>query len=404
MYKSLKSDFPILQKKIRNNNITYLDTASTSQKPNSVIESITNFYQNSYENVHRGMNSLSIDATEIFEASREKIKNFINAKSSNEIIFTKNATEGTNIIAHAMSSLLNDGDEIITTELEHHSNFLPWLSLCKNKNLKFKVIPLLPNGTIKEEDVINAISSSTKLVAISHMSNVTGQMIDVKKIKTSTVNKDILFFIDGCQSIAHRKVDVQELDCDFFVFSSHKLYGPSGVGVLYGKEELLNKLPPVSFGGGMINQVELDSFTTALLPTKFESGTPPIEAVAGLSSALDYLIKNKFENYFDEEVTLRQNLIDELKNLGNIDIYGVSDDTIASSIVSFNVQGKNYNDIATFLDQYGVMIRSGSHCCQPFMKKLKIPGTCRVSFGIYNSKEDISIFIDALNKTNKLLS
>ena len=404
MYKSLKSDFPILQKKIRNNNITYLDTASTSQKPNSVIESITNFYQNSYENVHRGMNSLSIDATEIFEASREKIKNFINAKSSNEIIFTKNATEGTNIIAHAMSSLLNDGDEIITTELEHHSNFLPWLSLCKNKNLKFKVIPLLPNGTIKEEDVINAISSSTKLVAISHMSNVTGQMIDVKKIKTSTVNKDILFFIDGCQSIAHRKVDVQELDCDFFVFSSHKLYGPSGVGVLYGKEELLNKLPPVSFGGGMINQVELDSFTTALLPNKFEPGTPPIEAVAGLSSALDYLIKHKFENYFDEEVTLRQNLIDELKNLGNIDIYGVSDDTIASSIVSFNVQGKNYNDIATFLDQYGVMIRSGSHCCQPFMKKLKIPGTCRVSFGIYNSKEDISIFIDALNKTNKLLS
>jgi cysteine desulfurase / selenocysteine lyase len=404
MYKSLKSDFPILQKKIRNNNITYLDTASTSQKPNSVIESITNFYQNSYENVHRGMNSLSIDATEIFEASREKIKNFINAKSFNEIIFTKNATEGTNIIAHAMSSLLNDGDEIITTELEHHSNFLPWLSLCKNKNLKFKVIPLLPNGTIKEEDVINAISSSTKLVAISHMSNVTGQMIDVKKIKTSTANKDILFFIDGCQSIAHRKVDVQELDCDFFVFSSHKLYGPSGVGVLYGKEDLLNKLPPVSFGGGMINQVELDSFTNALLPNKFESGTPPIEAVAGLSAALDYLITNKFENYFDEEVTLRQNLIDELKNLGNVDIYGVSDDTIASSIVSFNVQGKNYNDIATFLDQYGVMIRSGHHCCQPFMKKLKIPGTCRVSFGIYNSKEDISTFIDALDKTNKLLS
>ncbi len=404
MYKSLKSDFPILQKKIRNNDITYLDTASTSQKPNSVIESITNFYQNSYENVHRGMNSLSIDATEIFESSREKIKNFINAKSSNEIIFTKNATEGTNIIAYAMSSLLNDGDEIITTELEHHSNFLPWLSLCKSKNLKFKVIPLLPNGTIKEEDVINAISSSTKLVAISHMSNVTGQMINVKKIKSSAANKDILFFVDGCQSIAHRKVDVQELDCDFFVFSSHKLYGPSGVGVLYGKENLLNKLPPVSFGGGMINQVELDSFTTALLPNKFESGTPPIEAVAGLSSALDYLIKNKFENYFDEEVTLRQNLIDELKNLGNIDIYGVSDDTNASSIVSFNVQGKNYNDIATFLDQYGVMIRSGHHCCQPFMKKLKIPGTCRVSFGIYNSQEDISAFIDALNKTNKLLS
>ena len=398
-----KADFPILQKKIRNNVITYLDTASSSQKPTAVIDSISNFYLNSYENVHRGMNSLSIDATEIYESTREKVRSFINAKSTNEIIFTKNATEGTNIIANALFSFLEDGDEIITTELEHHSNFIPWMSLAKKKNLTFKVVPILPNGTIREEDIINAISESTKLVAISHMSNVTGQMLDVKKIKAS-VKKDILFFIDGCQSIAHRSVDVQDLDCDFFVFSSHKLYGPSGVGVLYGKEGLLNSLPTVIFGGGMINQVELDSFTPAILPNKFEAGTPPIEATAGLSAALDYLIENKFENYFDEEIKLRESLINELKNLGNIDIYGVSDDIHASSIVSFNVQGKNYNDIATFLDQYGVMIRSGHHCCQPFMKKLKIPGTCRVSFGIYNSQEDISLFIDALNKTNKLLS
>ena len=398
-----KADFPILQKRIRNNVITYLDTASSSQKPTAVIDSISNFYLNSYENVHRGMNSLSIDATEIYESTREKVRSFINAKSTNEIIFTKNATEGTNIIANALFSFLEDGDEIITTELEHHSNFIPWMSLAKKKNLTFKVVPILPNGTIREEDIINAISESTKLVAISHMSNVTGQMIDVKKIKAS-VKKDILFFIDGCQSIAHRSVDVQDLDCDFFVFSSHKLYGPSGVGVLYGKEGLLNSLPTVIFGGGMINQVELDSFTPAILPNKFEAGTPPIEATAGLSAALDYLAENKFENYFDEEIKLRESLINELKNLGNIDIYGVSDDIHASSIVSFNVQGKNYNDIATFLDQYGVMIRSGHHCCQPFMKKLKIPGTCRVSFGIYNSQEDISLFIDALNKTNKLLS
>ena len=398
-----KADFPILQKRIRNNVITYLDTASSSQKPTAVIDSISNFYLNSYENVHRGMNSLSIDATEIYESTREKVRSFINAKSTNEIIFTKNATEGTNIIANALFSFLEDGDEIITTELEHHSNFIPWMSLAKKKKLTFKVVPILPNGTIREEDIINAISESTKLVAISHMSNVTGQMIDVKKIKAS-VKKDILFFIDGCQSIAHRSVDVQDLDCDFFVFSSHKLYGPSGVGVLYGKEGLLNSLPTVIFGGGMINQVELDSFTPAILPNKFEAGTPPIEATAGLSAALDYLVENKFENYFDEEIKLRESLINELKNLGNIDIYGVSDDIHASSIVSFNVQGKNYNDIATFLDQYGVMIRSGHHCCQPFMKKLKIPGTCRVSFGIYNSQEDISLFIDALNKTNKLLS
>ena len=403
MSSPLKNDFPILQKRIRNNIITYLDTASSSQKPTSVINSISNFYINSYENVHRGMNSLSIDATEIFENTREKVRSFINAKSTNEIIFTKNATDGTNIIANALLSSLDDGDEIITTELEHHSNFLPWMALAKKKNLTFKVIPIHPNGTIQEEDIINAISSSTKLIAISHMSNVTGQMIDIKKIKSSA-QKNILFFIDGCQSIAHRKVDVQDLDCDFFVFSSHKLYGPSGIGVLYGKENLLNSLPPVFLGGGMINQVELDSFTPAILPNKFEAGTPPIEAAAGLSSAIDYLTEHSFENYFDEEVKLRESLISELKNLGNIDIYGLSDDIQASSIVSFNVQGKNHNDIATFLDQYGVMIRSGHHCCQPFMKKLKIPGSCRVSFGIYNSREDISIFIDALNKTNKLLS
>lgn len=403
MTMSLKADFPILQKKIRDINITYLDTASSSQKPISVINDISNFYKNSYENVHRGMNSLSIDATEAFEGTRTNVKNFINADSTNEIIFTKNATEGTNIIAQAFSSSLKEGDEIITTELEHHSNFLPWLSLAKKNKLNLKIIPVLPDGTLSEEEIIKSISQSTKIVAISHMSNVTGQMINIKKIKEQSQTK-ALFFIDGCQSIAHRKVDVKDLDCDFFVFSAHKLYGPSGIGVLYGKEEILNSLPAVIFGGGMINNVELDSFSHALLPNKFEAGTPPIEAAVGLSSAINYLIKNNYETFFDTEIKLRKILINELKEMGNVDIYGDSDDILASSIVSFNVKGKNHNDIATFLDQYGVMIRSGHHCCQPFMKKMKIPGSCRASFGIYNNEEDISVLINSLKKTIKLLS
>ncbi|MAV82593.1 MAG: cysteine desulfurase CsdA [Pelagibacteraceae bacterium] len=399
----LKSDFPILQKKIRDENITYLDTASSSQKPLAVINSISDFYLNSYENVHRGMNSLSIDATEAFEGTRETVRKFINAKSSNEIIFTKNATEGCNIIANAFSSILKEGDEIITTELEHHSNFLPWQSLSKKNNLNLKIISLNKKGIISEEDIINAITDKTKLVAISQMSNVTGQIFDIKNIKKKS-NSKALFFIDGCQSIAHMKVDVHDLDCDFFVFSSHKLYGPSGIGVLYGKESILNNLPAVVLGGGMITNVELDDFTPALLPNKFEAGTPPIEATVGLSTAINYLKDKDFYSFFDYEIKLRTILIEELKILGNIDIYGNDEYTPASSIVSFNVHGKNHNDIATFLDQYGVMIRSGHHCCQPFMKKINIPGSCRVSFGIYNSEEDIEIFLKSLKKTIKLLS
>ena len=396
MNKSLKSDFPILQKKIRNNSITYLDTASTSQKPSVVIESITNFYHNSYENVHRGMNSLSIDATEIFEASREKIKNFINAQSSNEIIFTKNATEGTNIIAHALSSLLNDGDEIITTELEHHSNFLPWMSLSKNKKLKFKVIPILPNGTIKEEDVINAISSSTKLVAISHMSNVTGQMIDIKKIKTSAVNKDLLFFIDGCQSIAHRKVDVQELDCDFYVFSGHKIYGPTGVGVLYGKFDILDSMPPWRGGGEMIREVKKDSITFADLPSRFEAGTPNIAQAIGLGFAIDYFISKIDDGLFSYEKEIAKYFHNEVQGIKKIKVYG--EKNIYSPLISFTVDGAHPHDIATLIDREGVAIRAGHHCCQPLLKFLNVNSTARASIGMYTDKNDIDIFIKALDK------
>ena len=399
---SFKSDFPILKNKIRDYPITYLDSAASTQKPQAVINSITEFYQNSYENVHRGMNTLSIKATDTFERARENVRSFINANSTNEVIFTAGATDSINKIAQCLPQLLNEGDKIVITELEHHSNYLPWLQIAKKFQFDIEIVGVNENGNINEQDIVNACDDSTKFLALTHMSNVTGQIIDIKKIKEN-ISKNILISVDGCQSIAHINIDVQDLDCDFYSFSSHKLYGPSGIGVMFGKEILLEKLEPPSLGGGMINNVSLDGFTYAMLPNKFEAGTPPIEAVAGMNAAIEYLNRLNFSHYFEEEKKLRLTLINHFQNMDEIEFYGFHQDINASSIVSFNVKNKNYNDISTFLDQFGIMIRGGHHCCQPFMKKLQIPGSCRVSFGIYNDLNDIDLLVDALSKTIKLL-
>ena len=399
---SFKSDFPILKNKIRDYPITYLDSAASTQKPQAVINSITEFYQNSYENVHRGMNTLSIKATDTFERARENVRSFINANSTNEVIFTAGATDSINKIAQCLPQLLNEGDKIVITELEHHSNYLPWLQIAKKFQFDIEIVGVNENGNINEQDIVNACDDSTKFLALTHMSNVTGQIIDIKKIKEN-ISKDILIAVDGCQSIAHINIDVQDLDCDFYSFSSHKLYGPSGIGVMFGKEILLDKLEPPSLGGGMINNVSLDGFTYAMLPNKFEAGTPPIEAVAGMNAAIEYLNRLNFSHYFEEEKKLRLTLINHFQNMDEIEFYGFHQDINASSIVSFNVKNKNYNDISTFLDQFGIMIRGGHHCCQPFMKKLQILGSCRVSFGIYNDLNDIDLLVDALSKTIKLL-
>ena len=399
---SFKSDFPILKNTIRDYPITYLDSAASTQKPQAVINSITEFYQNSYENVHRGMNTLSIKATDTFERARENVRSFINANSTNEVIFTAGATDSINKIAQCLPQLLNEGDKIVITELEHHSNYLPWLQIAKKFQFDIEIVGVNENGNINEQDIVNACDDSTKFLALTHMSNVTGQIIDIKKIKEN-ISKDILIAVDGCQSIAHINIDVQDLDCDFYSFSSHKLYGPSGIGVMFGKEILLEKLEPPSLGGGMINNVSLDGFTYAMLPNKFEAGTPPIEAVAGMNAAIEYLNRLNFSDYFEEEKKLRLTLINHFQNMDEIEFYGFHQDINASSIVSFNVKNKNYNDVSTFLDQFGIMIRGGHHCCQPFMKKLQIPGSCRVSFGIYNDLNDIDLLVDALSKTIKLL-
>lgn len=399
---SFKSDFPILKNKIREYPITYLDSAASTQKPEEVINSVSEFYQNSYENVHRGMNTLSIKATDMFERARENVRSFINANSINEVIFTSGATDSINKISQCLPQLLNEGDKIVITELEHHSNYLPWLQMAKKFNFTIEVVNVNENGNITEQDIINACDQSTKFLALTHMSNVTGQIFDIKKIKEN-ISSDILIAVDGCQSIAHINIDVQDLDCDFYSFSSHKLYGPSGIGIMFGKEKLLKSLEPPSLGGGMINNVSIDSFSYAMLPNKFEAGTPPIEAVAGMNTAIEYLNRINFSDFFEEEKKLRLTLINHFKSMDEIEFYGYDQEINASSIVSFNVKDKNYNDISTFLDQYGIMIRGGHHCCQPFMKKLEIPGSCRVSFGIYNDLNDIDILVDALSKTIKLL-
>ena len=398
----IKLDFPILDKKIRDNNITYLDSAASTQKPRQVIQSISDFLENSYENVHRGMNSLSIDATDLYEKSRDVAKKFINANSPNEIIFTRGATDSINIIANSLAEQLKEGDKIIVTELEHHSNYLPWMNLCKKLGLELEIIPISNEGILSEDDIINSCDNTTKVLSLTHMSNVTGQILDIKKIKKEIDDK-ILVAVDGCQSIAHLKIDVKDLDCDFYSFSSHKLYGPSGIGIMYGKEHILEQLNPPTLGGGMINEVSSDNFSYAMLPNKFEPGTPSIEAAIGFKTAMEYLNSINYQDYFLNEKKLRLKLIEALNEFKEVEIYGSNEGANYTSIVSFNVKNQNFNDIATFLDQYGIMIRGGHHCCQPFMKKLGIPGSCRVSFGIYNDLNDIDHFVESMKKTLKLL-
>ena len=399
---NVKLDFPILDKKIRDKTITYLDSAASTQKPKQVIHSISEFLENSYENVHRGMNSLSIDATDLYEKSREVAKSFINANSTNEIIFTRGATDSINIIANSLAERLNKGDKIVVTELEHHSNYLPWMHLCKKLELELKIIPISKEGILSEEEIINNCDDATKVLSLTHMSNVTGQILDLKKIKQE-INKDIYVAVDGCQSIAHLNIDVKDLNCDFYSFSSHKLYGPSGIGIMFGKEDILNQLNPPTLGGGMINEVSSNDFSYAMLPNKFEPGTPSIEAAIGFKAAMEYLNRINYQDYFSNEKKLRSTLISALNDFEEIEVYGSNDNGNSTSIVSFNIKNQNFNDIATFLDQYGIMIRGGHHCCQPFMKKLGIPGSCRVSFGIYNDINDIDHFVDSMKKTLKLL-
>ena len=394
--KDLRADFPALNKKILDKNLIYFDTAASAQKPQSVIDELSSFYSNHYSNVSRGVHTLCVEATFKYENARKKVQKFINAKSENEIIFTKNATESINLISQSYyKKYLKEGDEIILSVMEHHSNLLPWFLLRDNHGIILKFINIDKNGDLDLDHFESLINDKTKLVAVTHLSNVFGTITDKKLIDISRAN-NLHILLDGCQSISHIKVDMQELDCDFYAFSGHKLYGPSGIGVLYGKENLLDGLPPFLGGGGMINEVTFEKATYASLPGKFEAGTPPLVEAYGLGVAIDYVEQIGMSNIekYENELTLYAN--QKISELDFVKTY--SESKHKTSIISFNLNDIHAHEVASFLDVEGIAVRAGHHCCQPLMKLLNVPATSRLSFGIYNDKSEVDSFVDALVK------
>jgi cysteine desulfurase/selenocysteine lyase len=394
--KDLRADFPALNKKILDKNLIYFDTAASAQKPQSVIDELSSFYSNHYSNVSRGVHTLCVEATFKYEDARKKVQKFINAKSENEIIFTKNATESINLISQSYyKKYLKKGDEIILSVMEHHSNLLPWFLLRDNHGINLKFINIDKNGDLDLDHFESLINDKTKLVAVTHLSNVFGTITDKKLIDISRAN-NLHILLDGCQSISHIKVDMQELDCDFYAFSGHKLYGPSGIGVLYGKENLLDGLPPFLGGGGMINEVTFEKATYASLPGKFEAGTPPLVEAYGLGVAIDYVeqIGMRSIEKYENELTLYAD--QKISELDFVKTY--SESKHKTSIISFNLNDIHAHEVASFLDVEGIAVRAGHHCCQPLMKLLNVPATSRLSFGIYNDKSEVDSFVDALVK------
>ena len=399
---NIRADFPALDKKILKNDLIYFDTAASAQKPLIVINELSDFYSNHYSNVSRGVHTLCVEATFKYEDARKKIQKFINAKSENEIIFTKNATESINLIAQTYcKKYLKPDDEIILSVMEHHSNLLPWFFLRDNYGIVLKFINIDVDGNLDLEHFESLITKKTKLVAVTHLSNVFGTITDNKLVEISRAN-NLHILLDGCQSISHIKVDVQELDCDFYVFSGHKIYGPSGIGVLYGKEDLLDELPPFLGGGGMINEVSLDGATYASLPKKFEAGTPPLVEAYGLGVAIDYVQNIGMEKIELYEKMLTEYADEKMSKLDFVNTYSKSNKK--TSIISFNLDDIHAHEVASFLDVQGIAVRAGHHCCQPLMKILDVIATSRISFGVYNTKSEIDYFVDALVKCKNFFS
>ena len=394
-----KKDFPIFE----NRDISYLDSGATSQKPQYVINAVEEFYKKFNANPHRGAYSLSLEATEQYENTREKIAKFINARNKEEIIFSKNASESLNLIAYSYGlSNLKQKDEVVLSIMEHHSNLVPWQFVTKQTNSILKYMYINNEFELSKEEIESKITDKTKVVGITHISNVLGTINNVKEIIKYAHKKGAIVIVDASQSIPHTKVDVQDLDADFLVFSGHKMFAPLGIGVLYGKKELLNKMPPFLMGGDMIEYVYEQNTTYAPLPNKFEAGTQNVEGVVGLGAAIDYIESIGYEtiNKVEQEVT--EYAVNELSKLNFIEMYVTPNKQNHSSVVSFNVRGVHPHDVASILDVNGVCIRSGNHCAQPLLRYMGMDSTCRASFSIYNTKEDVDKLVDALNKTYKM--
>ncbi len=398
---SIKSKFPIFKNKTKGKPLVYLDSSNSSQKPLSVLNTLDYFYKNEFSNIGRSIHSLAVNATNKFEETRMNVKNFINAKSKEEIIFTKNATESINLVATTFGQLnIQKGDEIIITELEHHSNYVPWHYLRETKGAVIKFAPINDDGDIILEKLKNLITSKTKIVAVTHLSNVTGTIVPIKEIVEIVRKKNIPILVDGCQSAPHIKIDVQDLDCDFYAISCHKVYGPTGVGILYAKKKWLEKLPPFIGGGGMISEVKKDKITYAPLPEKYEAGTMPTAEVVAFNESINFMNSIGIENIVKHEKELTNYALEKLKKINSLHIVGNPKDK--AGVISFTIKGIHPHDISTIVDEEGVAIRAGHHCCQILHERLNLTATARASIGVYNTKEDIDILCHAIENCRKV--
>ena len=399
---SIRQDFPILSKKIHNKPLVYFDNAATSQTPVCVIDCIKDYYEKYNSNIHRGVHSLSDEATNAYENARNKIKDHFNINESKEVIFTSGTTHSINIVSNGFSKILKKGDEIIVSGLEHHSNIVPWQMMIKNTDAKLRVIPLKDNGELDMDEFKNILSNKTKIVFLNHVSNALGIINPIKEIIDISHKNGAIVLIDGAQSAAHFKIDLQKLNVDFFTASAHKLCGPTGVGFLYGKEKLLSKLDPLMGGGEMISDVTFSKTTYADLPHKFEAGTPNIAGVIAFGKAIDYLNEIGLDNIEQYEKSLLDYANSKLKEIDGLKIYG--DSKNKTSVISFNIEGIHSYDIGSILDKFGIAVRTGQHCAQPVMDHFGIDGTVRASFSFINTIEEIDHFYDSLIKAKSMLS
>ena len=398
----IRADFPILSQKVNGKPLVYFDNGATSQKPQVVIDAIAKYYQEINANIHRGVHTLSQLATDAYELSRGKMQHHINAKHAHEVLFTSGTTHGVNLVANGFASLLKSGDEVLVSALEHHSNIVPWQMLCERTGATLKVIPMNEKGELILSAFDQLLSEKTKIVTVNHISNALGTINPIKYIIDKAHEFGAAVFIDGAQAVPHLKPDVQALDCDFYAFSGHKMCGPTGTGILYGKEAWLNKLPPYQGGGEMIKEVTFEKTTYADLPHKFEAGTPNIAGGIVLGTAVDYMNAIGFENIQAQELALLEYGTQRLLEIEGLRIFGTSENK--TSVISFNINGIHPYDIGTIIDKLGIAVRTGHHCAQPIMNFFEIPGTIRASFSFYNTKEEIDSLVEAVKKAKMMLS
>ena len=400
-----RDDFPILSRTVYDRPLVYLDNAATTQKPRCVVEAMMEEYYNVNANVHRGVHFLSQKATDLHEQARETVRDFINARTSSEIIFTRGTTESINLLAYSFGeAFMQEGDEVLISEMEHHSNIVPWQILSERKGLKIKVIPITDDGQIDISTYRSILEQSTKirLVCVTHVSNVLGTVNPIKEIISMAHEQGIPVLVDGAQSTPHFKVDVQELDCDFFAFSGHKIYGPTGVGVLYGKEKYLEQMPPYQGGGEMIQKVSFEKTTFNQLPYKFEAGTPDYVGTHALATAINYVDHIGMNQILKHEQELTAYALQQLRTIDNMQIYGHPENHPGDAVISFNIKGIHHLDLGTLLDRLGIAVRTGHHCAEPLIHRLGIEGTVRASFALYNTKEEVDALVQGIQRVVKM--